>query len=80
MAAMSDKTGYGVAGILALGLIIATMIGGRALEKMRSVDDGITVKGVAEKRITSDLASWRGQITLKDKKSFYRLRRTSGPV
>ncbi|MBO61695.1 MAG: SIMPL domain-containing protein [Verrucomicrobiales bacterium] len=67
MAAMSDKTGYGVAGILALGLIIATMIGGRALEKMRSVDDGITVKGVAEKRITSDLASWRGQITLKDK-------------
>ena len=68
MAVMSDKTGYGVAGILALGLIIATMIGGRALEKMRSVDDGITVKGVAEKRITSDLASWRGQITLKDKK------------
>ena len=67
MAAMSDKTGYGVAGILALGLIIATFIGGRSLEKMRAADDGITVKGVAEKRITSDLASWRGQITLIDK-------------
>ena len=67
MAAMSDKTGYGVAGILALGLIIATFIGGRSLEKMRSADDGITVKGVAEKRITSDLASRRGQITLIDK-------------
>ena len=67
MAAMSDKTGYGVAGILALGLIIATFIGGRSIEKMRSADDGITVKGVAEKRITSDLASWRGQITLIDK-------------
>lgn len=64
---MSDKTGYGVAGILALGLIIATFIGGRSIEKMRSADDGITVKGVAEKRITSDLASWRGQITLIDK-------------
>ena len=34
---------------------------------MRVADDGITVKGVAEKRITSDLASWRGQITLIDK-------------
>ena len=64
---MSDKTGYGVAGILALGLIIATFIGGRSLENMRAADDGITVKGVAEKRITSDLASWRGQITLIDK-------------
>ena len=31
MAAMSDKTGYGVAGILALGLIIATFIGGRSI-------------------------------------------------
>ena len=67
MAAMSDKTGYGVAGILALGLIIATFIGGRSLENMKAADDGITVKGVAEKRITSDLASWRGQITLIDK-------------
>ena len=64
---MSDKTGYGVAGILALGLIIATFIGGRSLENMKAADDGITVKGVAEKRITSDLASWRGQITLIDK-------------
>ena len=42
---MSDKTGYGVAGILALGLIIATFIGGRSLENMRAADDGITVKG-----------------------------------
>ena len=64
---MSDKTGYGVAGILALGLIIATFIGGRSLENMKAADDGITVKGVAEKRSTSDLASWRGQITLIDK-------------
>ena len=67
MAVMSDKTGYDAAGILALGLIIATFISGRSLENMRAADDGITVKGVAEKRITSDLASWRGQITLIDK-------------
>ena len=58
---------YGIAIILALGLIIATFIGGRSLERMRSADNGINVKGVAEKRITSDLASWRGQITLMDK-------------
>jgi hypothetical protein len=34
---------------------------------MRLADDGITVKGVAEKCITFDLASWGGQITLIDK-------------
>ena len=67
MAVVSEKNASGVAGILALGLIVATFVSERSLEKMRSADDGITVKGVAEKRITSDLASWRGQITLIDK-------------
>tara|TARA_B110000467_G_scaffold163349_1_gene189111 strand:+ start:4625 stop:5362 length:738 start_codon:yes stop_codon:yes gene_type:complete len=54
---------YGVAAILSLGLVVSALIGGRALEKMRSATDGVTVKGVAEKEITADLATWRGQIT-----------------
>ncbi|MEC7882900.1 MAG: SIMPL domain-containing protein [Verrucomicrobiota bacterium] len=58
---------YGITIILVLGLIIATFIGGRSLEKMRSAGNGINVKGVAEKLVTSDLATWRGQITLSDK-------------
>ena len=46
-----------MAAILSLGLIVSALIGGRALEKVRSVTDGVTVKGVAEKEITADLAS-----------------------
>ena len=52
-----------MAAILSLGLVVSALIGGRALEKMRSATDGVTVKGVAEKEITADLATWRGQIT-----------------
>ena len=57
MADVGKQTWYGVAAILSLGLVVSALIGGRALEKMRSVTDGVTVKGVAEKEITADLAS-----------------------
>jgi len=63
MADVGKQPWYGVAAILSLGLVVSALIGGRALEKMRSATDGVTVKGVAEKDITSDLATWRGQIT-----------------
>ena len=63
MADVGKQPWYGVAAILSLGLVVAALIGGRALEKMRSATDGVMVKGVAEKDITSDLATWRGQIT-----------------
>ena len=63
MADVGKQPWYGVAAILSLGLVVSALIGGRALEKMRSATDGVTVKGVAEKEITSDLATWRGQIT-----------------
>ena len=63
MADVGKQPWYGVAAILSLGLVVSALIGGRALEKMRSVTDGVTVKGVAEKEITADLATWRGQIT-----------------
>ncbi len=65
MADVGKQPWYGVAAILSLGLIVSALIGGRALEKMRSATDGVTVKGVAEKDITSDLATWRGQISVR---------------
>ena len=42
-------------GILALGLLVATFVVWRSLEKMRLADGGITVKVWVEKRITSDV-------------------------
>ena len=57
MADVGKQPWYGVGAILSLGLIVSALIGGRALEKMRSVTDGVTVKCVAEKEITADLAS-----------------------
>ena len=65
MADVGKQPWYGVAAILSLGLIVSALIGGRALEKMRSSADGVTVKGVAEKEITSNLGTWRGQISVR---------------
>ncbi len=67
MADVGKQPWYGVAAILSMGLIVSALIGGRALEKMRSANNSVTVKGVAEKDITSDLATWRGQITVRAK-------------
>ncbi len=65
MADVGRQPWYGVATILSLGIVVSALIGGRALEKMRSATDGVTVKGVAEKDITADLATWRGQISVR---------------
>ena len=65
MADVDRQPWYGVAAILSLDLVVAALIGGRALEKMRSATDGVSVKGVAEKEVTSDLATWRGEITVR---------------
>ncbi|HJN91042.1 MAG TPA: SIMPL domain-containing protein [Verrucomicrobiota bacterium] len=67
MADVDRQPWYGVAAILSLGLVVSALIGGQALEKMRSATDGVTVKGVAETEITADLATWRGQITVRAK-------------
>ena len=64
MADVGRQPWYGVAAILSLGLVVSALVGGRALEKMRSATDGVSVKGIAEKEVTSDLATWRGQITV----------------
>ena len=65
MADVGKQPWYGVAAILSLGLVVSALIGGRALEKVRSATDGVTVKGVAEKGITSDLATWRGTLSVR---------------
>lgn len=49
--------------VVALGLIIATLIGGWFFVKGKKGDQTITVTGSARKRITSDLVIWRSAIS-----------------
>ncbi len=54
---------FGIA--LALGLVISTSIAMRTVEKIKITNRTITVKGYAEKDITSDWARWRGSFKVK---------------
>ncbi len=45
--------------VLAVGLVIATLIGGWFFVKGKRGDQTITVTGSARKRIKSDLVIWR---------------------
>lgn len=49
--------------VIAVGLIIATVIGGFFFVKGKRGDQTITVTGSARKRITSDLVIWRSAIS-----------------
>ena len=49
--------------VLAVGLIIATVIGGWFFVKGKRGDQTITVTGSARKRIKSDLVIWRSAIS-----------------
>jgi hypothetical protein len=49
--------------VMALGLIIATLIGGWFFVKGKKGDQTITVTGSARKRINSDLVVWRSGIS-----------------
>ena len=49
--------------VLAVGLVIATVIGGWFFVKGKRGDQTITVTGSARKRITSDLVIWRSAIS-----------------
>ena len=49
--------------VLAVGLVIATTIGGWFFVKGKRGDQTITVTGSARKRITSDLVIWRSSIS-----------------
>ena len=49
--------------VLAVGLVVATTIGGWFFVKGKRGDQTITVTGSARKRITSDLVVWRSSIS-----------------
>lgn len=50
---------------LALGIIIATIVISNTVERVKTQNQRITVKGFAERTITSDIAVWSGQITAR---------------
>jgi hypothetical protein len=51
--------------VLAAGLVASALIGGMAVERLRRAGDEITVTGSSRKPITSDLAMWRGSISVQ---------------
>lgn len=62
----SVKSGLFLLGIsLSLGLIVASIILSITLSNIKMSDKTITVKGYAEKNITSDLAIWSGTISVR---------------
>lgn len=62
---MSDERSSGFMGsaVLAVGIVIATIIGGWFFVKGKRNDQTITVTGSAKKQITSDLVIWRAALS-----------------
>src|SRR6187397_196376 len=56
-------SGFGAGVALAIGLVLASIIGGWAFVKGKQGDQTITVTGSARKRIKSDLVIWRSGIS-----------------
>ncbi len=52
---------------LALGLVISTAIVSNTVTRVKLANQTITVKGYAEKRITSDLIVWKGSFSVRGK-------------
>ena len=50
---------------LALGLVVATVVGSRALVRVKSEDQAIAVTGSAKRRIRSDLVVWTATVSYK---------------
>ena len=51
--------------LLAVGIIISTLVISNTVERVKTQNQRITVKGFAERTITSDVAVWEGQITTR---------------
>ncbi len=56
-------SGFGAGVMLAIGLVLASMIGGWAFVKSKRGDQTIVVTGSARKRIRSDLVIWKAGVS-----------------
>ncbi|MGC9490477.1 MAG: SIMPL domain-containing protein [Thermovirgaceae bacterium] len=50
---------------LALGMIVSAFLVSGTVERVKQANQTITVKGFAQKLVTSDVATWSGQITVR---------------
>lgn len=55
---MRDKVLLGSAALLAVGVIAGGYLLGDGLKRARAADRSVTVRGLAEKDVTADLATW----------------------
>ncbi len=55
---MRDKVLLGSAAVLAVGVIAGGYLLGDGLKRARAADRSVTVRGLAEKDVTADLATW----------------------
>ncbi len=55
---MREKMWLGSAGILAIGMIAGGYLLGDGLTRAKAADRSVTVRGLAEKDVTADLATW----------------------
>ncbi|OYU72183.1 MAG: hypothetical protein CFE32_24505, partial [Alphaproteobacteria bacterium PA3] len=46
------------AGVLAVGVILGGYLLGDGLKRAKNADRSVTVRGLAEKNVTADLAGW----------------------
>ncbi|WP_375197747.1 SIMPL domain-containing protein [Sphingobium sp.] len=53
-----DKVLLGCAGLLAVGIVSGGYLLGDGLKRARAADRSVTVRGLAEKDVTADLATW----------------------
>ncbi|WP_420143951.1 SIMPL domain-containing protein [Sphingobium sp.] len=55
---MRDRIWLGSAALLALGIVTGGYLLGDGLKRARAADRSVTVRGLAEKDVTADLATW----------------------
>ena len=54
----NTKRWLGSAGILAIGLMAGGFVLGDGLVRMKGAERSVTVRGLAEREVTADLATW----------------------